>query len=214
MPVSAEQFRDHIIESGIVLDPDKVHRQFTGDMHGQKLDFDNIPDDHPLMQEWIEILEENLREIYAPRHLGKIALLGLEKGTTRLVEPLVERLGRPWTAAYTEKIGPGAREVRLTKNSVIRLQIMQPDVIIELEDASTEGTVAASAAVDVRKYGPWPIEMLTTWQRREQLEKLQALEVPYHAVIYEPLLTYKPEECLATGFCADGWKLIPYTRSD
>lgn len=205
MPRSVVDFRNHILDSG-VLDPEGVHHEFVSGMHGRKLDFDLIPDESELFGEWVNVCARRIEDLYEHDDWIKLALMSVANGTNRLVEPVAIELGAHYSTLLTEKISP--KEVALTRRSVVRLQSLEPDLVVAIEDVGTSGSTAATAVTSAREHGARRVEALNTWQRREQLEALVGIDAVYHSIIYEPLPTLTPEECQATGYCSWGWEYI------
>lgn len=203
-----EDFKKHIIESGIVLDPEGVHHEFVSGMHGRKLDFDSIPDNSPLFNEWVDVVTDFIRETYPDINLAKTAILSVAGGTNRLVGPIADKLGGGSVALLTEKVSP--KEVKLTDESVKKLQALQPDLVITVEDVGTKGTTSATAIKSARAAGAKRVEAINTWQRRARLEELDAINAVNHSIILDELPTYSAEECRANGYCAKGWEYIEH----
>jgi phosphoribosylpyrophosphate synthetase len=201
------EFKQHITESEI-LDPEGVHHEFVSGMHGRKLDFDAIPTDNDLFLEWVAIVAQAVRELYPDVPLDKLVLLSVAGGTNRLVGPVAKLLGGGVHALLTEKVSPKA--VKLTAEAEKMITKLQPDLVLAVEDVGTRGTTSASAVVAARAAGATRVEALNTWQRREQLEELEAIDAVYHSIINDVLPTLSPEECRASGYCAQGWQYIEH----
>jgi hypothetical protein len=200
--LQADTFRDKLRESG-VLDPLGVHHEFAYGTHGRKLDFDLIAEDDPLYADWVSANVDSLRSFPAlPR-----AVLGIANGTNRLATDVASELGI--TALYTEKVSP--REVVLTSESIHVVRALDPtDEITALEDVGTSGGTTCSGLRDVQRYGAHNVNALISWQRTETLSALAAANILYRSIIFEPLPTYTPEQCMEIGYCAQGWTLIAH----
>lgn len=187
-----------------ILDPAGTHHEFAYGTHGQKLDFDLIDRESSLYRQWVDTTAVQVKSIY-PRL--PFAVLGIANGTNRLAEDVATTLGI--AALYTHKVSP--REVALTEASRILLSgAPQPDVL-GLEDVGTSGGTAHSGLRSAKEANAASnVAVLFTWQRQAILEVFTSSDIPYHAVIHEPLPTYAPEQCLTEGFCAQGWELIPH----
>src|SRR6266496_4710756 len=209
---SLEVFRNHIIEAPDVFDPEGVHHEFVSGMHGRKLDFGAIPTDSDLFREWVNISAASIHRLYAGTTLGTHVLLSVANGTNDLVTPvtdvLYEEYDEKWDPLETEKISPKA--VALTDESAQFFERYNPDFVLALEDAATRGTTSASAILAAREAGARRVEALNTWQRRPQLEELVGIGAVYYSIIHEDLPTLTPDECSASGYCAEGWRLIPH----
>lgn len=191
-----------------VLDPKGTHHEFVSGMHGRKLDFDVIQKDSNLFREWVKVVAQYINDNYGDVPRGKLALLSVANGTNRLVEPVAKELGGGVAVLLTGKISPKA--VKLTDGSANKLKKLDPDLVIAIEDVGTKGTTSASAVVSARENGAKKAEALNTWQRRSQLEELEAIGATYHSIIHENLPTYEPEECKTNGYCSKSWKFIKH----
>lgn len=200
--LQAVTFRDKLIESD-VLDPYGVHHEFAYGTHGRKLDFDLIAEGDPLYADWVSANADALRSSPAlPR-----AVLGIANGTNRLARDVASELGI--TALYTEKVSP--REVILVSESIRVVKAFDPtDEIIALEDVGTSGGTAYSGLRDVQRYGAHNVNALVSWQRTETLSALAAANILYRSIIFEPLPTYTPEQCMSEGYCSQKWALVAH----
>lgn len=211
---SLDVFRDHIIEAPGVLDPKGVHHELVSGMHGRKLDFDSIPTDSDLFNEWADIAAQTIRRLYRGQALGSRVLLSVANGTNRLVGPVADRLNEGatielWTPLQTDKVSPKA--VKLTDEAASAFMEMQPEFVLALEDVGTRGTTSASAVLAARAAGARRVEALNTWQRRPRLEELLGIGAVYNSIIHEDLPTLSPDECRAAGgYCDQGWQLIEH----
>jgi orotate phosphoribosyltransferase len=207
MNITAEDFKNHILESDI-LDPEGVHHELIGGMHGQKLDFGKIPDGSQLLEEWIEITAQTIHEVHTARNLGKLMLLSVATGTDRLVDPVAQLLGENVSSALTYKVTPEA--VKLTIGAKHAIRSREIDLIIALEDVAKTGASSAMAVSESRDNGAKNVEVLNTWQRSAHLRKLEEIGAGYHSIIREELPTYSDAYCKDVGYCAHDWELITY----
>jgi phosphoribosylpyrophosphate synthetase len=207
MATTPREFRDHIIEAG-VLDREGVHHQFARGMHGRKLDFEKIPDDSDLLEEWAEVGALSIQSQYAVREYGKLVILSVAEGTNRVVPLIAEKLGTKATALLTEKVS--ATTVRLSVEAQTEITDINPDLTVVFDDTGTTGSNSATAIIAARLAGAKEVVAMNTWQRRETLEELDKIGADYSAIIYEPLPTYTLEDCFNLGYCAMGWEYIPY----
>lgn len=200
--LQADTFRDKLIVGG-VLDPIGVHHEFAYGTHGRKLDFDLIIEADPLYADWVSANVDSLRSSPAlPR-----AVLGIANGTNRLATDVASELGI--TALYTEKVSP--REVVLTSESIQVVRAFAPtDEITALEDVGTSGGTTYSGLRGVHRFGAHNVNALVTWQRTETLSALAAANILYRSIIFEPLHTYTPEQCVKEGYCSQSWTLIAH----
>lgn len=206
-----EAFKQHVIDSGIVLDPEGTHHEFVSGMHGQKLDFDNIPDDTPLYREWVDTTTRFLVTTYDP--LPKV-IVGVANGTNRLARDVGTKLFGYSHSAPSAKDPENSKRLYLPDWAGRLIAALTPELVVVLEDVGTTGSNSVQVAQAVLDAGAQSAEVVVSWQRREQLERLDEAEVPYRAVIYDPLPTFTPEACAAEaeGFCARNWKFIPRTK--
>lgn len=207
--LSVSNFRDHLLDEE-VLDPEGVHHEFVSGLHGRKLDFDTIPSDSRLFEEWVEAVARRVHELYIAENAGKIVLVSVANGTNRLVPIVAAEVGHKVVGVLTAK--ESAKSVKLLPESVEAIKAIKPEVAVAIEDVGTRGTTSASAVSDVRRLNVPRVEALNTWQRRQQLEELEAIGAPYNAVIFEPLPSLSPAECRATGYCAYGWEFIEHEQ--
>jgi orotate phosphoribosyltransferase len=198
-----DEFRQAILDSGI-LDKEGVHHVFSQGLHGRKIDFDLIPDDSELFNQWVEITADFIRDNYE-----KIpdVLIGVANGTNRLAFAVADKLNVP--GLDTVKPEGSRNQPVLTEASEAKLKQLQPGLIVILEDVGTRGTNSSSVARSVRELGFDNLEVINTWQRSETLTLLDELKVPYKAVIKEVLISYKPEEC---EYCQEGWELLGHGK--
>lgn len=199
-------FRESIIGSGIVLDPEGTHHEFVSGMHGQKLDFDKIESGSPLYQEWVDVNAAFIKDKYPSI---PTFILGVANGTNRLSEDVAPVLGGDVDGLITEKDEDNSKIIRLTHMADKAIRMVQPELVVVVEDVGTTGSNSVQAAVAAKEAGAKRVEVVTTWKRRRKLERLEEAGIPYQAIIDEPLTTYSPGECEAEGFCARGWEFIP-----
>ena len=199
----ALRLRDEIINSGIVLDAEGTHHEFVSGMHGQKLDFDNIETGSTLYNLWTETSADFIREEF-PR-LPEI-IIGVANGTNRTALDAARRFEGEAIGLTTWK--DEDRNIFLTDIAGKVISSIRPELVVVLEDVGTRGTNSVQAAVGCRDAGAKSVEVVTTWKRRDKLERLDEEGIPYRAIIDEPLPTYTPQDCQDHGFCSQGWKFI------
>lgn len=195
-------FRDRLIEGG-VLDPEGIHHEFAYGTHGRKLDFGLVAVYGPLYGEWVDANVDALkRRPRLPR-----AVLGIANGTNQLAEDIAGELGI--VALTTHKISP--REVTITPASLEQLvELSCLDEITAIEDVGTSGGTTLTGIQSLHTAGYERVNAQITWQRTEVLGALAAAGVTHWSIIHEPLTTYEPDACIAEGYCAQGWELIPH----
>ncbi len=194
-----ESLRERILTEG-VLDPEDMHHEFVSGMHGRKLDFDRIETASSLYEDWTDAFAEYIRTEYQQQ---PNALIGVANGANRLALSIAAKLKNGAVGLITEKDTP--KSAKPVDSSLDYLSSYKPDFVLVIEDVGTSGTSSASVCRAVIEAGAKKVEVLNTWQRREQLEKLDEAGFSYQAMIKEVLPTYAPEAC---DYCANGVKLI------
>lgn len=207
-------FRGHILEQG-VLDPEGVHHEFVSGMHGRKLDFDTIPrfedpddilgDFSPLYNEWVDVNAAFLRTTFPA--LPQV-IIGVANGTNRLAIDLETRLESYTMGLPSAKDDQNAKKLFLPVRTQNALKYLEPRLAVVVEDVGTTGSNSVQVAIAAREAGARDAVVVTTWKRREQLERLDEAGIEYRAIIDEPLPTFSPEDCVQTGFCSWGWRFI------
>jgi adenine/guanine phosphoribosyltransferase-like PRPP-binding protein len=200
-----------------ILDPSGVHREFVSGGHGQKLDFGLILDESRLYGAWVDVNVEAIKVDGRPT----VAVCGVASGTIHLTHDVGDALGVE--VLDTQKKGASPREVELTPESLQELVGLIMDgtpegVIRVVEDVGTTGGTALTAVESIQEVLSGlkvsqelvAVEGLFTWQRAFSLPAFDKAGVPYGSIIRQILPTYQPEDCAERGFCAEGWKLIPY----
>jgi len=206
----AQQFRAEIMESGIVLDREGTHHEFVSGMHGQKLDFDNIQVNSSLYEKWIDVNSSFIEEEF-PR-LPQV-IIGVANGTNRVALDVARSFNGRSIGLVSEKDKTHSKRLFLNPFVAGRLlDTMKPQLVVVVEDVGTTGSNSVQIASRVRDFTGGHVEVVTTWQRRENLERLDEEDIPYRAIIKEPLPTYSPEECVKTGFCSKDWEFIPRSK--
>lgn len=208
---NVEVFRNNLLRAGVV-DPEGVHHEFVSLVHGQKIDFDAIPEGSDLLAEWEDVVAETVDNQFPTKKYPRgIVLLGIANGTNRLVAPVANKAGERFTPAHTKKVG--SKIVELTDEAKRTIRELNPSLILGCEDVGTTGFTSATAVMSARSLVQslrmdTEIRIINTWQRSELLPELRALQVPYSSIIFEPMPAYEPETCRESGFCADGWELV------
>lgn len=204
---SASFLKSELIRNGI-MDPEGTHHEFVSGKHGQKLDFDKIPSGSTLYNLWVGATANAIRELY-PDHLPDV-IVGVANGANRLARGVAPIIGDEVKAIETEKVS--AKEVAIGELGKFVIAQAKPEFVLVVEDVGTAGGTTVTAINALKQEGVEEIEILVTWQRQSSLAKLDEIEAVYHAVIYDPLPTYEPEECRQNfdGFCSRGWQLIPH----
>lgn len=204
-----EVFRNHIIEAG-VLDPDGVHQEFVSGMHGQKLDFDTVEEETSLYREWISVAADFIGQEYSDR-LPEV-IIGVANGTNRVALDTARRFDGEVLGLVSKKDKDNSKVLYLGTMATRVISALQPKLVVVLEDVGTTGSNSVQVARHVLDAGAQEAEVVTTWKRREKLEKLIEAGIAYRAIIDEELPAYQPEDCRADGFCAQGWEFIPRSK--
>lgn len=199
-----DKFKKEILKSGI-LDKEGVHHVFSQGLHGRKIDFDLIPDDSELFNQWVDVTADFIRKNY---DVLPDAVIGVANGTNRLAFAVAEKLGV--TGLDTVKPEGSRNQPVLTEKSKDILTELKPELAVVLEDVGTTGTNSSSVSKSMRELGFDNFEVINTWQRSESLRLLDEMNVPYKSVIKEVLISYKPEEC---EYCAKGWELLGHGKT-
>lgn len=206
-----EGFKEHIIGSDQVLDREGVHHEFVSGMHGQKLDFDNIQQGTPLYEEWVDANVQFVRETYGE---AATVLLGVANGTNRLARDVGARMFGEVVAMPSAKDPENSKKLYLPEFAGKLITALTPELVVVLEDVGTTGSNSVQVAQEALNAGAQTVEVVVTWQRREQLERLDEAGIPHQAIIFDPLPTFTPEACAVEteGFCARDWEFIPRAK--
>lgn len=210
MPIiTPEQFKEHLFAYPDFFDPEGTHHEFVSGLHGQKLDFDTIPNDSELYKEWVDVNARYIADGFDPL---PAAILGVANGTNRLALDVARKLDSRVLGLESEKDPNDSRKLYLSDHAEIAITMVRPELVVVVEDVGTQGTNSVQPAKAARNAGAKHVEVVTTWKRRAQLEKLDEAEIPYRAIIDQELPTYTPEQCRKLGFCALGWDFIERSK--
>ncbi|HLB66021.1 MAG TPA: hypothetical protein VJJ78_00275 [Candidatus Saccharimonadales bacterium] len=203
----AAEFKEHLFAYPGFLDPEGFHREFsqTPPLHGQKADFDAIPTEDPLFDEWVNITAKGIHGLYS--ELPSV-LISVADGTNRLVGPVAEELGHKIVGLVTKKTKEGI--VVLTPETWRKVHGRKPEFALVLEDVASEGNQVASAVRHTKEAGAQRTEALIALKRQRRLKKL--VGIAHKSILDFDLPTFTEKDCmtLPEGFCKLGWKLIPY----
>lgn len=202
-----EAFKNRIIECGYVLDPAGVHHEFVSGMHGQKLDFDNIEQKtDPLYNQWIDVAVEFIKEEFDP--LPEV-VLGVANGTNRVALSIARRI-EGVHGLISEKETKNSKTLHLNHMAFTVIRGIRPAHLVVIEDVGTTGSNSVQVALEAKEAGAKEVEVVTTWKRRSQLERLDQAGIPHRAIIDHTLPTFLPQDCASdpAGFCARGWEFI------
>jgi orotate phosphoribosyltransferase len=197
-------FQKHILEAG-VLDPEGVHHEFVSGMHGRKLDFDTIETGSDLYNEWVGVTAGYISNEFPDL---PAVIVGVANGTNRLALDTAEFFSGV-RGLVSEKDSLDSKKLYLGEVACELIRELKPKLVVVVEDVGTTGSNSVQVARECLDHGAKEVEVVTTWQRRPQLEKLEASGIPYRAVIKEELDTFTPEDCRAHGYCSQGYEFIP-----
>jgi orotate phosphoribosyltransferase len=198
-------FRDNIIAYG-VLEHVGEHSEFASGMHGQKLDFDKIPDGSDLYTEWVDTNVSFIKDQFP--NLPEI-IVGVANGTNRLALDVARKFNGDIIGAVSRKDESDDKKLYLSDVTRKLVRCLRPEFVLVVEDVGTTGSNSVQVAEQLVRARAQRVEVLTTWKRRPHLERLDEAKIPYRAIIDEQLPTYLPAGCKADGFCAEGWKFNP-----
>ena len=188
-----------------MFDPDGVHHEFNQGLHGQKIDLDRVVVGTALFDEWVRLTAEFIEGSYAE---PPDVLVGVASGSNRLVQPVSGRLaGKPLAleTIKTERSAPVLSEI-----SRVAIQEAQRSFVLVLEDVANRGTNTLSVVRSVQAAGAKRVEVLNTLQRSPELELLRANGISYRSILTHILPNYSETDCREFGYCAHGWRLVPY----
>ena len=194
-----------------VLDQDGVHHEFVTGVHGQKLDFDKIKTHSDFYIQWVCVYARAVRAIYADAELPD-AIVGIANGANRLAHSISAFLGDRVISLETEKIDD--KSVRLTFDSIEKIENNKIDSILIIEDVGTSGSTVATAVDDLLKHGISNIAAINFWQCTKTLQKLDKMGIGYYAAIDDVLPTFEPDKCKTdpNGFCKREFVFIPHGK--
>jgi hypothetical protein len=204
-------FKERVYNDPVgILDAPDVHHEFASGHHGRKLDYDKIERNTDFYIEWVALYARTILDHYG-NDLPDI-LVGIANGANRLSVDVAGLLGAEVLGLQTRKTD--GKTVVLDDASATVLKTKQAGFVLLIEDVGTTGGTCATAAEDVRKYGVKRIESVCFHQRSQGLPRLEAIKVPYWAVLLDPLPTFSAEACrsLPEGYCAHGVKLIAHGK--
>jgi hypothetical protein len=139
-------------------------------------------------------------------------ILGVANGTNRVAHSLGLRFKTDDIEGFAStKSSKTDKILYLPPNVEEHITRTQPELVVVIEDVGTTGSNSVQVAKAALRAGAEAVEVVTTWKRREHLERLDEANIPYRAIIDEPLPTLDPEECKTNeaGFCYQGWDFIP-----
>lgn len=202
---SPARLKAEILDAGYVLDPEGTHHEFVSGMHGRKLDFDNIETGNPLYNLWTETAADFIREEFP--ELPEM-IIGVANGTNRTALDTARHFSGDVLGLVSEKDPQDSKKLYINHIAGLAIEAIKPELVVVLEDVGTTGSNSVQVAEGCRSAGAKNVEVVTTWKRREKLERLEEAGIPYRAIIDEELPTYTPEDCQDHGFCSQGWDFI------
>ncbi len=187
-----------------------VHHEFVSGNHGRKLDFDKIVEGTDFYIDWVSIYARSVLAKYEPRLPD--ALIGIANGANRLSKSVAHLLGGQVLGLTTEKVD--AKTVRLDEEARETIKNHDVHFALTIEDVGTTGGTSSTVVPDLRQAGVGRIESVNFWQRNSTLPRLEALRIPYDAVIVDQLPMFSPEDCVSDpeGYCAQGIPLIEHAK--
>ncbi|CAN5441887.1 hypothetical protein BH10PAT3_BH10PAT3_1270 [soil metagenome] len=188
-----------------VLDPEGTHHEFVSGKHGQKLDFDVIPTGSLLYNEWVEVNVDFITD----RHDEAEIIMGVANGTNRLALDVAARFKGRKLGLVSEKDPENSKILRLGSLARRVIKSFEPELVVVVEDVGTTGSNSVQVAEACLDAGAKDVIVVPTWMRQPRLDRLEDADILYDPIINETLATYTPDECRATGFCAQGWEYIP-----
>ena len=199
--------RERILNDPIqVLDPPDQHHEFANGDHGRKLDFDRITTGSDFFWQWVSAYTNWVNEVYRGQHPD--VLVGVANGANRLATTMSASVGTVALETYKKD----KKTVGLNNMARIAIDELNPRFALIIEDVGTTGGTTSTVVPQLREMGVERIEVAHTWIRKPGLIELNRLDVPYSAMIHEPLPTFAESEChtLTNGFCNQGVILIPH----
>ncbi len=201
---SIEKFESELFAANII-DPDGVHSVFTSGLHGQKINFKQIPDGSELFDLWVTTTARYIDENYPETEVPELFVASVDSGTNRLVGPVAEELGCRASAHLTKKVRDG--EIVLVPDAVDAIRVYSPDLVLFLDDAGTTGCTVSTGVIHARAVGARRTAVLYAIQRSGTLPSLDDIDADYGAMIKREMPAYTAEECAQDYFCAAGWDL-------
>jgi hypothetical protein len=205
-----QTFEDRIFSDPDIFDPKGVHHVFSQGLHGRKIDLDKIKPGTELYDELVYLTVRYTVSSYLDDLPD--AVVGIANGTNKLAKDVSDEIGGGTLYLDTFK---HEGLPRLTADSVRKVRRHEPVFAVEVEDVGTTGRNSLPPALQLRQLGVERVEVVHTVQRSETLPMLDAAGVAYSALIKRLEPSYDAQECLSNpeGFCAQGWKTIPYKKS-
>jgi orotate phosphoribosyltransferase len=194
-------FKNNIVAAG-VLDPKGIHHEFRGGLHGQKLDFGKIDVASPLYSEWVEKTAGFLGSEF-PKLPD--AVIGVAEGTNRFALDVAKKLGEGVVGLVSQKNDSDKNVLELSESAQEYISSREPGFLVVLEDVGTTGSSSVQVADASLESGAEDVAVVVAWQRRIALDRLDAVGIPYRALIREILPDYESDAC---HFCQEGWDLI------
>lgn len=215
----AEAFKQHLLDAGIK--DEGVHHGFKKGAHGEKLEFEVVKPGSALWAEWAELTARLIHAMY-PDATAPV-LESTANGTIEITSDVATLLNRHGNydnevvAIHTEKLHnpDGSTFVRLTNEARRTLWAVEPKSVVKIDDAASTGSTTAYTAPELRSFGVEDVTAVYAWMRQLQLPFLDRAGVRYEGIIdNHEMPSFTPEDCLASGFCAEGVPFIAYGQTE
>lgn len=220
LPDLRRVYRNNIFAAGI-LDQD-CHHEFVKGEHGRKADMDVVYNNRksgPYLLGLIlkaRMILEDLDSSSPEAPINRLTIIGLANGALQhghdlgiLVQAMRPKLHVVSLDTVKYQVS-GSKILELTRQAHRYLKEEEPGMVALADDVASTGSTPAQIVAPLRAYGTDYIKAYYDLMRRPNLSYLDELKVPYDAIVQEDLPNYSPENCRATGYCAQGVRLIDY----
>lgn len=204
LDVRVQRFREEL-EANQIYDLNGPHHELSSGKHAQKIDFDKIDSESDLYRTWVNLTASAITQFG-----GSVpgVIIGVANGTNRLAKDLPGHFRQKVAGLCTEKKDG---RIKLTDSTIEKIEVIDPKAILIVDDVGTTGGSIAQVYTEVNDVVRRKAESVTahvTWQRAENLEALDELDISYSSLIKEIWPLFTPEECREAGFCSRGVELI------
>lgn len=204
-----------------ILDQD-CHHEFVGGEHGLKADMEVVYKNRKAAPYFLglilkaRMILDDLDDVSSRSLANRLTIIGLADGATqhgRDLSILVQAVRPKLHVVSLDTVkyqANGSKVLELTKQAHQYLEENDPGMVALADDVGTTGSTPAQIVGPLRAYGAKSIKAYYDLMRRPDLQYLDQLDVPYDAIVHEDLPNYSPENCRATGYCAQGVRLVNY----